>query len=107
MDAMTSENRFEPTGKRLKNAPPAERGKRYTVYDDGRGVPDLGVRITDKGVKSFFVLKRLAGNPQPTRITLGRHPSLTLAAARSMAKEKHTIQQVWDIEAASEKPTTE
>jgi integrase len=45
------------------------------------------VRITDSGVASFFVLKRIAGSKTPTRITLGRYPVLGLAEARRKAKE--------------------
>jgi integrase len=83
---MRTENRIDLSDAWLRNAEPAPEGKRYVRYDVR--VPDLGVRVTDKGVVSFFIMKRIAGNPTPERLTLGRYPLLSLAEARKTAKEK-------------------
>ena len=52
------------------------------------GMPRLsgfGLRVTDRGVISFHVMRRLPGKPHPVRVVLGKYPSLSLAAARKKA----------------------
>ena len=63
----------------LEAAPP---GKRDYVNDTR--VPGLQLQITDKGVKTFYVYKRIQGRPK--RIKLGRFPDMTPAQARDQAK---------------------
>lgn len=63
---------------------PAAPGGRYVVYDTL--VPPLGVRVSDKGRKTFIVYRRRAGEPRPVRIALGTYPLLTLEKARERAK---------------------
>jgi integrase len=67
----------------LAGLKPAAAGKRYTVWD--ARLEHFGVRVTDRGVISFFVLRRVASKKQPVRHTIGRYPALTLAAARKLA----------------------
>ena len=55
----------------LKSAP---EGKRITLWD--AGLRGFGLRITDRGVISFHVMRRLPGKPHPVRVVLGRYPSL-------------------------------
>jgi integrase len=43
----------------------------------------FGLRVSSKGTKSFFVMTRVYG--KLIRVTLGRHPSLTLKEARAKA----------------------
>lgn len=65
---------------------PAEGGRRYTVYD--KGCPSLGLRITDTGNKSFFVMKKLKGSNRVVRVTLGKYPIMTIAQAREASMEE-------------------
>lgn len=67
----------------LENLPNAEKGKRYMVYDTN--IPQLAIRVTDSGTKSFLIQKRLKSSP--VKITLGRFPEMTIAQARSKAME--------------------
>ena len=83
---MRTEQRKEFTATWLDAVDPAPAGKRVVWWDVRE--PGLGVRVTDKGVVSFFVLKRIAGSKTPTRITLGRYPTLGLADARRAAAGK-------------------
>jgi integrase len=81
-----TEQRREFTATWLDAVDRAPAGKRVVWWDVRE--PGLGVRVTDKGVVSFFVLKRIAGSKTPTRITLGRYPTLGLADARRAAAGK-------------------
>ena len=63
----------------------AEKGKRYTVYDSI--CPQLGLRVTDSGSKSFFVMKKMPGTMKVVRITLGKYPVMTISQARDAAME--------------------
>jgi integrase len=71
------------TDKLLNALKPAQVGKRYYRWD-GK-LQNFGVRVTDNGVVSFVVMRRLPGRKTPTRVTLGRYPALGLAAARKKA----------------------
>ena len=57
--------------------------KTYYVRDSEQ--PGLQVRITPNGAKSFIWYRKVNGKPR--RITLGRHPALTLADARNSARK--------------------
>ena len=71
------------TDRALKAMKPAPIGKRYIVWDAMQ--PHLGVRITDKGAKSFIVVKRKLGAVYPDTHVLGPYPARTLKAAREAA----------------------
>jgi integrase len=71
------------TDRLLKSLKPASTGQRTVHWDAAR--PSFGVRITDRGVVSFFVMRRMPGRPQPVRVSLGRYPDLSLAQARALA----------------------
>jgi integrase len=71
------------TDRYLKSLKPAPTGRRTVHWDAAR--PSFGVRVTDRGVISFFVMRRMPGKPQPVRISLGRYPDIGLAKARSLA----------------------
>jgi hypothetical protein len=73
------------TDKGVKALKPAASGKRYVVYDTL--TPPFGVRVSDKGRKSFIVYRRRAGEPRPVRVKLGNYPLLTLEKAREKAKQ--------------------
>jgi hypothetical protein len=71
------------TDRYLKSLKPAPAGKRLVHWDSAR--PSFGVRITDRGVVSFFVIRRMPGKTQPVRVSLGHYPTISLAAARKLA----------------------
>src|SRR5262245_62104870 len=80
---MTTARRAVLTDRYLKSLKPAEAGKRIVHWDAAK--PSFGCRITDRGVVSFFVMRRMRGKPQPVRVVLGRYPDISLAQARKLA----------------------
>jgi integrase len=70
------------TAMSVANAKAPERG-RIEYWD--AALPGFGLRITDKGAKSWTVLFRVRG--QLRRMTLGHYPDLPLAAARDRARD--------------------
>lgn len=50
-------------------------------------VSGLGVRVTDKGKRTFILLARYPGSDNPTRRALGEYPTHSLAEARDKARE--------------------
>lgn len=79
---MTKKNLTDRTLKALK---PAPTGKRYEIMDSI--VPGMGVRVTDKGQKTFMLVARFPGSHNPTRRALGTYGALTLEQARQRARE--------------------
>jgi integrase len=61
------------------------RSQRYDLPDGRGGVPGLMVRVSERGAKSF-ALRFRRDNEQP-RMTLGKHPDMTLAEARTAARD--------------------
>ena len=51
---------------------------------DGK-IPGFGIRVSPKGTKSFILVFRVDGRAR--RLTIGRYPTLSLAEARSLAKQ--------------------
>jgi integrase len=82
---VTTAKRAVFTDRYLKSLKPAEAGKRIVHWDAAK--PSFGCRITDRGVVSFFVMRRMHGKPQPVRVVLGRYPDVSLATARKLATE--------------------
>jgi integrase len=80
---VTTAHRAVLTDRYLKSLKPAPAGKRITHWDAAK--PSFGCRVTDRGVISFFVMRRMPGNPRPVRVVLGRYPNVGLAAARKLA----------------------
>ena len=71
------------TDRTLKALRPAPAGKRYTIWDGI--VPSFGLRITDKGHRTFIIMKRLHGKLR--RWPLGEYPAVTLEQARDLARD--------------------
>jgi integrase len=71
------------TVKMLNNIPNAEPGKRPVYHDDM--VKGLSLRVTEKGVKSFIIRKRINGKLALN--TLGRYPAMTIEQARKKARQ--------------------
>lgn len=77
------------TDRKLKSLKAARAGERYEVLD--QLVPGFGVRVTDKGRRTFILKTRYPGSRHPTRRALGeygpKHGELTLEEAREKARE--------------------
>jgi integrase len=73
------------TDRSLLAMKPAPAGKRLTIWD--ARMPGLAVRITDKGKRSFYAVRRRAGVDTPSWVSLGAYPVVTLAEARAKARE--------------------
>ena len=71
------------TVKMLDNLTSAAPDGRDVYHDDK--VIGLSLRVTDTGIKSFVVRKRVNGKPRMN--TLGRYPSMTIDQARKSARE--------------------
>jgi integrase len=82
---VTTARRAVLTDRYLKSLKPAGPGKRVTHWDEAK--QSFGVRVTDRGVVSFFVMRRMPGKPQPVRVVLGTYPAVSLAKARRLATE--------------------
>jgi hypothetical protein len=59
----------------IKALKPARRGERYDVMD--AAMPGFGVRITDRGTRTFTLVKRYPGSANPTRRALGEYPAIS------------------------------
>src|SRR5687768_13731919 len=73
------------TDRTLRALKPAPQGKRVVVWD--AALPSFGVRVTDTGKASFFVMRRVQGDDKPVRVVLGSYPVLSLSEARERARE--------------------
>jgi integrase len=77
---MTRRNITDRTLQALK---PAPAGKHRDIWDrDG-----FGVRVSDKGTKTFVLMARYPGSSNPTRRAIGHYPTVSLAAARATASQ--------------------
>ena len=72
------------TAKTIEGLKPAPLGGRYDVSD--ALVPGLGVRVTDKGKKTFILTARFPGSQNPTRRAIAEVGAIELAAAREAAR---------------------
>jgi integrase len=72
----------------IKSLKPAASG-RYEIMDTV--VPGLGVRISERGVKTFILVARYPGSTNPVRRSLGEYGELTLEAARTRARGWHEL----------------
>ena len=63
----------------------ARKDERYQVMD--AQVPGFGVRVTDKGHKTFILRTRYPGSSTPSRREIGNCVDITLTAAREKATE--------------------
>jgi integrase len=88
------------TDRALKALKPAH--KRYDVMDID--VPGFGVRVTERGQRSFILIARYPGSPNPTRRTLGEYPDLSLEKARTRARHwRDLVRQGIDPKAEEER----
>lgn len=90
------------TERAVKALQPAPQGRRYEIMD--AAVPGFGVRVTDRGRRSYFLLTRYPGSPNPTRRSLGEVGAIELALARQKARDwLTTIQKGIDPKIAEER----
>jgi integrase len=73
------------TDRTLKALKPPPAGTRLVVWD--AALSNFAVSVTEKGRLSFKVVRRRPGEAQPTWVTLGVYPQLSLAEARRLARE--------------------
>jgi integrase len=73
------------TDRSLQALRPAAGGQRATVWD--ALLPGMAVRVSAKGKRSFYAVKRQAGQAQPSWVMLGHYPVMSLAEARAKARE--------------------
>jgi integrase len=64
---------------------PAAKGKTKDIMD--AVVPGFGVRVSETGRRTFVLMTRYPGSPNPTRRALGIYGQLTLEQARSRARD--------------------
>jgi hypothetical protein len=62
-----------------------QRGMRYDVMDTE--VPGFGVRVSKIGQKSFLLIARYPGSPNPALRAIGVYPALSLEKARERARD--------------------
>lgn len=80
----------------LKPAPPGRRVDHMDAI-----VPGFGVRVTDKGRKSYILVARYPGSPNPTRRAIAEVGKIELGKARDLARD-------WlELIAAGKDPTEE
>ena len=77
------------TDRTIRAIQPAQAGKRRIVWD--ALVPGLGLRVTERGVKTFVLVTRYPGSPNPTPRSLGVYGAITLEAARTKARQWLTL----------------
>jgi integrase len=77
------------TDKKVTRLKPAKPGTRYDVRD--ALVPNLLVRVTDKGSKAFVFRTRYPGKPYPSRRVIGKVGALGIEQARDKARKWHEL----------------
>ena len=60
------------------------KGLRYELMDTD--VPGFGVRVSQTGQRTFVLIARYPGSPNPTRRALGEYPAISLEKARGRAR---------------------
>jgi hypothetical protein len=77
-------DKIKLTDRAIKALKPAPVGKRTVTWDALQ--PHLCIRVTETGAKTFIVRKRMSGVRNPVEQVLGAYPSVTLEAARKLAR---------------------
>jgi hypothetical protein len=73
------------TDRTLQTLKRAEPRRRYEVMD--AEVRGFGVRVNDRGRKTFILIARYPGSPHPARRSLGEYGVMTLGDAREEARK--------------------
>jgi hypothetical protein len=72
------------TDRFVRTLKPAPSGKRIEIYDTG--VPCFGVRVTDRGHRTYILYVRWPNSKTATRREIGNADRLSLALARKKAR---------------------
>ena len=84
------------TDRALKALKP--RRQRYDLMDTD--VPGFGVRVSEKGQRTFILIARYPGSSNPARRAVGEYPTVSLEKARRRAREwRHLIEKGVDPKA--------
>src|SRR5215472_17558153 len=59
------------------------KAQRYELMDNV--VRGMGIRVSEKGVRTFILITRFPGHRTPTRRSLGEYPTVSLEQARAKA----------------------
>lgn len=81
----TVDHRIDLTDRKVKALKPAKKGERYQVMD--AQVPGFGVRVTDKGARTFILRTRFPGGTSASRREIGKCDVVSLADAREKARQ--------------------
>jgi integrase len=73
------------TDRKLKSLKADPRRRHYDRWDAVQ--PGLGVRVSDKGRKTFVLMARIGRGGNPRRLAIGEYGAVTLADARAIAHE--------------------
>jgi integrase len=73
------------TDRALRAYKAAAPGKTYDRMDSQ--VPGFGVRVSEKGTRTFILIARYGGRKNPTRRAIGEYGAITLADARQKARD--------------------
>jgi integrase len=79
-DAMAKKRLTDRTLKALK-----PKRQRYELMDTD--VPGFGVRVSEAGQRTFILIARYPGSPNPTRRAIGEYPAISLEKARRRARD--------------------
>ena len=71
------------TDRKLQSLKPKR--QRYDLMDTD--VPGFGVRVSEKGQRTFILIARYPGSSNPTRRALGEYPAISLEKARRRARD--------------------
>jgi integrase len=82
---MAKKPKIALTDRKVQSLKAAPKGERYQVMDSV--VPGFGVRVTDKGVRTYILQTRFPGNDNPARREIGKCDVLDLGDAREKARE--------------------
>jgi integrase len=84
-----SNHRKNLTPTLISGLKPAADGERYQVMD--AQVPGFGVRVTDKGNKTFILRTRYPGSSSPARREIGNCVDMNLTDAREKARKWRSL----------------
>jgi integrase len=77
------------TDRFIESRKPAKPGQRDEYMD--AVLPGFGLRVTERGTKTFMLVARFPGSANPTRRALGEYGALGLAEARAKARKWHDL----------------
>jgi integrase len=81
--------RKQITDRLLRALKPARPGQRYEIMDTL--VPNFGIRLTERGHKSFVLITRYPGDKYPARRAIGEYGKVSLEQARTIARAWHEL----------------